>query len=61
MEIQLVFEGLEFREAPIAMADGSMIMTEVKAQRLMAASCPCLKSFRSRSISDTGQPPFIGG
>jgi gluconolactonase len=34
MDIELVCEGLEFPEGPIAMADGSVIFTEIKAQRL---------------------------
>jgi len=34
MENQLVAEGLEFPEGPIAMADGSVILTEIKGQRL---------------------------
>jgi gluconolactonase len=31
MELQLVAEGLQFPEGPIAMADGSVILTEIKA------------------------------
>jgi gluconolactonase len=31
MELQLVAEGLQFPEGPIAMADGSIILTEIKA------------------------------
>jgi gluconolactonase len=34
MDIQLVAEGLQFPEGPIAMADGSVILTEIQAQRL---------------------------
>src|ERR1700759_4966965 len=34
MDIELVTEGLEFPEGPIAMADGSIILTEIKGQRL---------------------------
>ncbi len=34
MDMQLVAEGLEFPEGPIAMADGSVILTEIKGQRL---------------------------
>ncbi|MDZ4371410.1 MAG: SMP-30/gluconolactonase/LRE family protein [Phenylobacterium sp.] len=34
MELELVCEGLEFPEGPIAMADGSVILTEIKAQRI---------------------------
>lgn len=34
VELELVAEGLEFPEGPIAMADGSVILTEIKAGRL---------------------------
>ena len=34
MEIELVAEGLRFPEGPIAMADGSVILTEIAGQRL---------------------------
>ena len=34
MDIELVCEGLEFPEGPIAMADGSVILTEIKGRRL---------------------------
>jgi len=34
MDIDLICEGLEFPEGPIAMADGSVILTEIKGQRL---------------------------
>ncbi|HEY9218869.1 MAG TPA: SMP-30/gluconolactonase/LRE family protein [Phenylobacterium sp.] len=34
MDIELVAEDLEFPEGPIAMADGSVILTEIKGQRL---------------------------
>ena len=34
MEFELVAEGLEFPEGPIAMNDGSVILTEIKGQRL---------------------------
>src|SRR5476649_1132700 len=34
MDHQIVTEGLEFPEGPIAMADGSVILTEIKGQRL---------------------------
>jgi gluconolactonase len=34
MDIQLVTDGLEFPEGPIAMGDGSVILTEIKGQRL---------------------------
>jgi gluconolactonase len=34
MEIEEICDGLEFPEGPIAMADGSVILTEIKGQRL---------------------------
>jgi gluconolactonase len=34
MDLELVCEGLEFPEGPIAMNDGSVILTEIKGQRL---------------------------
>lgn len=34
MDFDLVTEGLEFPEGPIAMADGSVILTEIKGRRL---------------------------
>ena len=34
MEFEVVAEGLEFPEGPIAMADGSVILTEIKGRRL---------------------------
>ena len=34
MDIQLVAEGFDFPEGPIAMADGSIVLTEIKGQRL---------------------------
>lgn len=34
MDIELVAEGLQFPEGPIAMADGSIILTEIQGQRL---------------------------
>ena len=34
MDFELVCEGLEFPEGPIAMSDGSVILTEIKGQRL---------------------------
>jgi len=34
LDIELVTEGLAFPEGPIAMADGSVILTEIKGQRL---------------------------
>lgn len=34
MNVELICEGLEFPEGPIAMADGSVILTEIKGRRL---------------------------
>jgi gluconolactonase len=34
MDIELVAEGFEFPEGPIALADGSVILTEIKGRRL---------------------------
>jgi gluconolactonase len=34
MDFELVCEGLEFPEGPIAMADGSVVLTEIKGQRI---------------------------
>ncbi len=34
MEIELVAEGLEFPEGPVAMSDGSVLLTEIKASRI---------------------------
>src|SRR5690606_15327134 len=34
MEFEVVAEGLEFPEGPIAMADGSVILTEIAGRRL---------------------------
>ena len=38
LEIALVAEGLEFPEGPVAMADGSVILTEIKAGRITRVS-----------------------
>ncbi|MFN3515123.1 MAG: SMP-30/gluconolactonase/LRE family protein [Phenylobacterium sp.] len=34
MDMELIAEGFEFPEGPIALADGSVILTEIKGQRL---------------------------
>jgi len=34
MDLQVVAEGLQFHEGPIAMADGSIILVEIKRQTL---------------------------
>jgi gluconolactonase len=38
MDIELVAEGLEFPEGPVAMADGSILLTEIKAGRITRVS-----------------------
>ena len=53
MDIQLVTEGLEFPEGPIAMADGSIILTEIKAQRLTRVT----PDGRKETVVDTGGGP----
>ena len=34
MEIELVAEGLDFPEGPVAMADGSVLVAEIKGRRI---------------------------
>lgn len=34
MELELIAEGLDFPEGPVAMADGSVILTEIRGERL---------------------------
>ena len=34
MEISLLAEGLEFPEGPVAMADGSVLVAEIKGRRV---------------------------
>ena len=34
MDIALVAEGLEFPEGPVAMADGSVLVAEIKGRRI---------------------------
>jgi len=53
MDIQLVCEGLEFPEGPIAMADGSVILTEIKAQRLSRITPDGLRE----TVVETGGGP----
>ncbi|HEX8483632.1 MAG TPA: SMP-30/gluconolactonase/LRE family protein [Allosphingosinicella sp.] len=38
MEMELVAEGLEFPEGPVAMADGSVIVAEIKGRRITRVS-----------------------
>jgi gluconolactonase len=53
MDIQLVTEGLEFPEGPIAMADGSIILTEIKGQRLTRVT----PDGKRETVVDTGGGP----
>jgi len=53
MEIELVTEGLEFPEGPIAMADGSIILTEIKGQRLTRVT----PDGRKETVVETGGGP----
>ena len=53
MDIELVAEGLEFPEGPIAMTDGSVILTEIKGQRLARVGPDGTKSL----VAQTGGGP----
>lgn len=53
MELEVVGEGLEFPEGPVAMADGSVIVVEVKAQRLTRV----LPDGRKEVLVETGGGP----
>ena len=53
MEMQLVAEGLEFPEGPIAMDDGSIILTEIKGQRLTRVT----PDGRKTTVVETGGGP----
>jgi len=53
MDIELVTEGLEFPEGPIAMADGSVILTEIKGQRLTRVT----SDGRKETVVETGGGP----
>ncbi|MFZ5728335.1 MAG: gluconolaconase [Phenylobacterium sp. RIFCSPHIGHO2_01_FULL_70_10] len=53
MDIELVCEGLEFPEGPIAMADGSVIVTEIKARRLSRIT----PDGRRETLVETGGGP----
>jgi gluconolactonase len=53
MDIQLVAEGLEFPEGPIAMADGSVILTEIKGQRLTRVT----QDGKKETVVETGGGP----
>jgi gluconolactonase len=53
MDIELVAEGLEFPEGPIAMADGSVILTEIKGRRLTRVT----PDGRRETVVETGGGP----
>jgi gluconolactonase len=53
VDIELVAEGLLFPEGPIAMADGSVILTEIKGQRLTRISV----DGRKETVVETGGGP----
>ncbi|MFL5294862.1 MAG: SMP-30/gluconolactonase/LRE family protein [Phenylobacterium sp.] len=53
MDIELVAEGFEFPEGPIAMADGSVILTEIKGQRLTRVT----PDGRKETVVETGGGP----
>jgi len=53
MDYELVTEGLEFPEGPIAMADGSIILTEIKGQRLTRVT----PDGRKQTVVETGGGP----
>ncbi|MGZ6016021.1 MAG: SMP-30/gluconolactonase/LRE family protein, partial [Phenylobacterium sp.] len=53
MDYELVTEGLEFPEGPIAMADGSIILTEIKGQRLTRVT----PDGKKETVVETGGGP----
>ncbi|MDB5498938.1 MAG: gluconolactonase precursor, partial [Phenylobacterium sp.] len=53
MDMQLVAEGFEFPEGPIAMADGSVVLTEIKGQRLTRVS----PDGKKETLVETGGGP----
>jgi len=53
MHIELVCEDLEFPEGPIAMADGSVILTEIKGERLSRIT----PDGRRETVVETGGGP----
>ncbi len=53
MDIELIAEGLEFPEGPVAMADGSVILTEIKGQRLTRVH----PDGRKETVVETGGGP----
>ncbi len=53
MDIELVTEGLKFPEGPIAMNDGSVILTEIQGQRLTRVTPDGKKT----TVAETGGGP----
>jgi len=53
MDIELVAEGLKFPEGPIAMADGSVILTEIAGQRLTRVT----PDGKTATVAETGGGP----
>jgi gluconolactonase len=53
MDIELIADGLEFPEGPIAMSDGSVILTEIKGQRLTRVT----PDGRKETVVETGGGP----
>jgi Gluconolactonase len=53
MDIELIADGLEFPEGPIAMADGSVILTEIKGRRLTRVT----PDGRKEMVVETGGGP----
>ena len=53
MDIQLVTDGLLFPEGPVAMADGSVILTEIQGQRLTRV----WPDGRKETVAQTGGGP----
>jgi len=53
MDIELVAEGLLFPEGPIAMSDGSVILTEIQGQRLSRIT----PDGRRETVAETGGGP----
>lgn len=53
MDAQIIAEGFEFPEGPIAMADGSVILTEIKGQRLTRVH----PDGRKETVVETGGGP----
>ena len=53
MELELVAEGLEFPEGPVAMADGSVLVVEIKGRRITRV----LADGRKEVLAETGGGP----